>query len=70
MGFRSTYRPQVGPFRFNTGMKGLTSVTMRMFGTTFRLWSKKQGRGVASVDLPGPISYRPKGRKKNRNDQD
>lgn len=65
MGFRNTYRPKVGPFTFNFNKGfGLSSATVRLFGVTYRLWSKKQAAGVASVDIVGPYSYRPKAKKK------
>lgn len=65
MGFRNTYRPKVGPFTFNFNKRwGLSSATIRLFGVTYRLWSQKQNSGIASVDLPGPLSYRPKANKK------
>lgn len=59
MAFRSTFRPTAGPFTLNTGTKGPTSATVRLFGITFRLWDRKGRTGVSSVDLPGPLSYRP-----------
>lgn len=66
MGFRNTYRPKIGPFAFNFDRKfGLSSATVRLFGVTYRLWSKKQERGVASVDIAGPFSYRPKAKRKS-----
>lgn len=63
MGLRNTYKHKFGPFtiNFNKGF-GPTSFTMRMFGVTYRIWSKRDQSGFASVDLPGPWSYRP-GRK-------
>lgn len=65
MGFRNTYRPKVGPFTFNFNKKfGLSSATVRLFGVTYRLWSKKQESGLASVDFPGMYSYRPKSKNK------
>lgn len=61
MGFRSTYRPRIGPFAINTGTQGVNSVTVRLLGVTVRLWDKTGKRGsVSSVDLPGPLSYRPR----------
>lgn len=65
MGFRNTYRPKFGPFTFNFDKRfGLSSATIRLFGVTYRLWSKKQESGVASVDIAGPFSYRPKAKMK------
>lgn len=61
-GLRSTFRPTFGPFMVNTGRDMRpTSVTMKVGPTRVRLWSrnKSQRRGVSSIDLPGPISYRP-----------
>lgn len=65
MGFRNTYRPKFGPFTFNfdKGFK-LSSATIRIAGVTYRLWSKRQERGIASVDIAGPYSYRPKAKNK------
>lgn len=61
MGLRSTFRPRIGPFALNFDKRfQLASVTMRMFGVTYRIWSATKKRGVSSVDLPGPISYRPR----------
>lgn len=61
MGLRSTFRPRIGPFALNFNKSfQLASVTMRMFGVTYRLWSRTTKRGVSSVDLPGPVSYRPR----------
>lgn len=59
MGLRSTFRPRFGPFAVNTGTKGVTSVSMRVLGVTVRLWDRRGRRGVSSIDLPGPVSYRP-----------
>lgn len=59
MSLRSTFRPRFGPFTVNTGQRGVTSVSMRLGPFTFRLWDPKGRSGVSSVDLPGPISFRP-----------
>lgn len=59
VGLRNTYKHKFGPFTINFNKKfGPTSFTMRMFGVTYRIWSKRDVSGVASVDLPGPWSYR------------
>lgn len=65
MGFRNTYRHKVGPFtlNFDKGFK-LSSATVRIAGVTYRMWSKSQERGIASVDITGPYSYRPKAKRK------
>lgn len=61
MGFRSTFRPRFGPFVVNTGRDMRpSSVTLRLGPISWRLWSRRGARrGVSSVDLPGPYSYRP-----------
>lgn len=60
MGMRNTYRPQIGPFAINFNNKmQVSSVALRLFGTTIRVWSRSGKTGVSSVDLPGPVSYRP-----------
>lgn len=60
MGLRFTSRPKFGPFVLNFGAKGLTSVSLRLFGTSTRIWSATgKKNGLTSVDLPGPFSYRP-----------
>jgi hypothetical protein len=67
MGLRSTFRPRVGPFAVNTD-KALrpTSVTFKLGPLTYRLWSRRSRRGVSSVDLPGPWSWRPAARRRQR----
>lgn len=65
MGLRNTYRSKIGPFTLNFNKKfGISSATVRLAGVTYRLWSSKKARGVASVDLPGMYSYRPKSKNK------
>lgn len=56
----------LGPARINAnvGKDGVSSVSIRAFGLTYNLPVSKRVRaqrdaGVSSVDLPGPISYRP-----------
>lgn len=59
-GVRSTYRPTVGPFTFNTSAQtGLSSVSVGAGPARFRVWDRSGNTGLSSVDLPGPISYRP-----------
>jgi TRAP-type C4-dicarboxylate transport system permease small subunit len=58
MSFRITARPKAGPFRFNTGTRGLTSVTLKLGPVSWRLWSRTGRTGLSSVDLPGPLSWR------------
>lgn len=65
MGLRNTYRSKIGPFTLNFNKKfGISSATIRLFGVTYRLWSSKKASGVASIDLPGMYSYRPKSKTK------
>lgn len=66
MGLRSTFRPTFGPFQINTGrdMKP-TSVTLKIGPLRYRVWSKRSQNGISSIDLPGPISYRPTETRKN-----
>lgn len=61
MGLRSTFRPRIGPFRFNTGRRGVTSVSVGEGPFRFRLWGRDRSPGLSSVDLPGPVSWRPNG---------
>lgn len=67
MGLRNTYKKKFGPFTVNF-TKGflISSATIRMAGVTYRLYSRKSARGVASVDLPGPWSWRPKAKSKSQ----
>jgi len=59
-GMRSTYRPSFGPFTLNTSTRtGASSVSLNAGPLRFKLWDRKGNRGLSSVDLPGPISYRP-----------
>lgn len=65
MGIISTWRPSFGPFRVNTGRRlRPTSVTMRLGPVSFRVWSPGVRRGISSIDLPGPFSFRPSGRRR------
>jgi hypothetical protein len=58
MPVRVTGRPRLGPLRFNYSAKGLTSVALKLGPITWRLWSRTGFRGLSSVDLPGPWSWR------------
>lgn len=60
MGMRNTFRKKFGPLviNFNRFFQP-SSVSLHLFGVTYRLWSQTTTRGVSSVDLPGPYSYRP-----------
>lgn len=59
-GLRSTYRPRVGPFVLNTSTRtGLSSVSLDAGPVRYKVWDRQGNTGVSSVDLPGPISYRP-----------
>lgn len=68
MGIRFTRRFRVGPFVLNAGLRGLSSVSLRLGPVSWRLWSRHHERGVSSVDLPGPLSYRPPARRRRRRD--
>lgn len=59
-GMRSTYRPKVGPFTLNTSTRtGLSSVSVGLGPLRYKVWDRRGRAGLSSVDLPGPISYRP-----------
>lgn len=59
-GMRSTYRPTVGPFTFNTSTRtGMSSVSVGTGPLRYKVWDRRGKTGLSSVDLPGPISYRP-----------
>lgn len=59
-GVRSTYRPRVGPLTLNTSARtGLSSVSVGTGPFRFKLWDRRGNTGLSSVDLPGPISWRP-----------
>lgn len=52
-------RKRFGPLRFNYTQNGLSSVTAKVGPATWRLWSRRtHDRGLTSVDLPGPASWR------------
>jgi hypothetical protein len=52
MGLRFTSRPRFGPFRFNLGRRGLSSISF-VFGPITRNFRS----GRTTVDLPGPFSW-------------
>lgn len=59
-GLRSTYRPRIGPFTLNTSTKtGVSSVSVGLGPARFKVWNRNGNTGLSSVDLPGPVSYRP-----------
>ena len=59
-GMRSTYRPKVGPFTVNTSTRnGISSVSLGAGPLRYKVWDRKGNTGLSSVDLPGPVSYRP-----------
>lgn len=59
-GLRSTYRPRVGPFQINTSAhSGVSSVSVGAGPLRYKVWDRKGATGLSSVDLPGPISWRP-----------
>lgn len=59
-GVRSTYRPKVGPLSFNTSaQKGLSSVSVGVGPFRSKIWDRNGNTGLSSIDLPGPLSYRP-----------
>lgn len=59
-GLRSTYRPRVGPFVLNTSTRtGLSSVSLDAVPVRYKVWDRNGNTGVSSVDLPGPVSWRP-----------
>lgn len=62
--FRPTFRPTVGPFVFNAGRKGLSSVSLRLGAFRFIVWDRDRRTGFSSLDLPGGMSFRGKREKK------
>ncbi|SNQ47337.1 conserved hypothetical protein [Frankia canadensis] len=59
MGLRYTRRPRYGPFHLNISEQGVSSVTLKLGRVSWRVWSRdRRRRGLSSVDLPGPFSYR------------
>lgn len=58
MGLRYTRRPHYGPFYVNVSENGVSSVTLKLGRISWRVWSRRSRRGLSSVDLPGPFSYR------------
>lgn len=64
-GVRSTYRPKIGPLTFNTSAQtGLSSISVGAGPLRAKLWDRRGNTGLSSIDLPGPISYRPSHRQK------
>lgn len=64
-GVRSTYRPRIGPLTLNTSARtGLSSVSVGVGPVRAKLWDRRGHTGVSSVDLPGPISWRPSQKKR------
>lgn len=56
----------LGPARVNAnvGKDGVNSVSVRAFGLTYNIpisarTRQRRDAGISSIDLPGPISYRP-----------
>lgn len=68
MGFRNTGRSTIGPFTVNYGKNAMpSSVSVGVGPLRFRVWSKSGApRGVSSIDLPGPYSYRPNQQRRTR----
>jgi hypothetical protein len=66
MGLRYTRRPRYGPFRVNVSEHGVSSVTLKLGRVSWRVWSRRdrRRRGLTSIDLPGPFSYRREGTRK------
>lgn len=65
MALRMTARPRIGPIRINTSTRGVSSVTLKLGPISWRLWSRTGYRGLSSVDLPGPWSWRASTRRPN-----
>lgn len=59
MPFTFRKRLKFGPFYVNVGKSGLTS-----WGVKVGAWSHNFTHGRTSVDLPGPVNYRSRGRKR------
>lgn len=64
MGFRLNHM-KVGPFRVNLSAKQgtqgrvpVSSVSLPIAGTSWRLWSRDGSRGLTSIDTPGQGSIR------------
>ncbi|KJE19724.1 hypothetical protein FF36_05979 [Frankia torreyi] len=63
MPIRVRAQRRLGPLRATITERGLSSVTLRVGRTSWRLWSRTGGRrGLTSVNLPGPLSWRPAAR--------
>jgi hypothetical protein len=52
MGMRFRWRPHIGPFYFNMGRRGLSSISFVLGPFTRNLTRRR-----TTVDLPGPLSY-------------
>lgn len=64
MSFRITTRKRLGPVVLNFGTKGVSSVALALGPVRYRVWSRTGSpQGVTSVNLPGPVSYRPSQRR-------
>lgn len=57
--FVPNIRKKVGPFRFNVGRRGLSSIVVDMGPVNFMAWSRDYSPGVSSVKMPIGY-YRPK----------
>jgi hypothetical protein len=58
MPFTFRKHPHLGPIRFNFTEHGLSSITIRV-----GRWSWNSRTGRHSVDLPGPVNWRSRGRR-------
>lgn len=63
MGFTLRKSVKVGPFRFNFGKSGLTSVGIKAGRVSYN--RGRNGRRTTSVDLPGPVNWKSTGRRRN-----
>lgn len=61
MGMRFRWRPHLGPFYFNVGRRGLSSISL-VFGP----FTRNLRRKTTTVDLPGPFSWVFGGRSRRR----
>ena len=62
--FRVTWRPRVGPFIFNMGRSGLTSISLKSGPLRYMLWGRDIDSGFSSMDLPSGLSFRGNRRRK------
>ena len=65
--FRVTSRPRVGPFTFNLGRSGLTSVSLGAGPVRWMIYSPIYQPGLSSIDLPGGLSFRGKRKMRDKN---